>query len=114
MGWFKRIFGKTTRGGRSEAVIITLNGTSLPAAVYEKYDTSTLEDLLAAALGGLGECDGTEHGERDSRIFLYGVDAEAMFLAIEPILLRYPLAASARVLLRSGPPGAAEREVRLP
>jgi hypothetical protein len=114
MGWLNKVFGKASAKSEDQAVIITLNGTSLPAEVYEQCDTSTLEDQLTEALGDLGECDGTEHGERDSRIFLYGSDAEAMFRAVEPILLNYPLSASARVLLRSGPPGAAEREVTLP
>ncbi|HEX4736143.1 MAG TPA: hypothetical protein VH331_01135 [Allosphingosinicella sp.] len=114
MGWFNKIFGKAVTEPEDHALVITLDGTSLPVEVYEQCDTSTLEDKLQEALGDLGECDGTEHGERDSRIFLYGSDAEAMFRAIEPTLLTYPLAASARVLLRSGPPGAPEREVRLP
>ena len=114
MGLFKKVFGKASAKNEEQAVIIILNGTSLPDEVYQECDTSTLEDRLAEALGDLGECDGTEHGEHDSRIFLYGRDAEAMFRAIEPTLLNYHLAASAHVILRSGPPGAAEREVRLP
>ena len=114
MGWLNKVLGKASGQSADQAVIITLNGTSLPAEVYEQCDTSTLEDKLTEALGCLGECDGTEHGERGSRIFLYGSDAEAIFRAVEPILLKYPLAASARVVVRSGPPGAAEREVALP
>ena len=114
MGWFDKLFGKASVKSEDQAVIITLNGTSLPDVVYEQCDTSTLEDQLAEALADLGACDGTEHGERDTRIFIYGSDAEAMHRAVEPILLNYPLAASARVLLRSGSPGAAEREITLP
>jgi hypothetical protein len=77
-----------------------LDGTSLPSDVYEQYDTVTLEEQLSEALGDLAECDGAEHGDRETRIYLYGSDAEAMFKAVEPILLAYPLAASAHVALR--------------
>lgn len=96
------------------AIIITLDGMSLPSDVYEQYDTVTLEEKLSEALGDLAECDGAEHGDRETRIYLYGSDAEAMFKAVEPILLAYPLAASAHVALRFGSPGAPQRTVRLP
>jgi hypothetical protein len=112
--WFSKLFGKPGAENEDQAVIITLNGTALPDEVYERYDTSTLEEQLAEALGELGECDGAEHGEGTSRIFLYGPNAEAMFRAVEPTLLNYPLAASARVRLRFGAPGATEREIQLP
>ena len=114
MGWLDKILGKTSAKSEDQAVVITLDGTSLPDEVYEQCDTSTLEDQLTDALADLGECDGTEHGERDTRIFIYGSDAEVMYRAVEPILLNYPLAAKARVQLRSGSPGAAEREITLP
>lgn len=114
VSWLNRILGKSDAKSADQAVIITLKGTSLPDEVYEQYDTSRLEDQLTEALGRLGECDGTERGETDTRIFLYGPDAEAMFRAVEPTLLSYPLAATARVLLRAGPPGAPERDVSLP
>ena len=117
MGWVSRLLGRDkapTQDNGEQAVIITLNGTSLPDEVYEQCDTATLEEQLEEALGGLGECDGTEHGESDTRVFLYGSDAEAMFRAVEPVLLAYPLAATATVIIRLGPPGAPERNVRLP
>ena len=114
MALFGKLFGKEKAPDEDQAVIIILNGTSLPDEVYENCDTSTLEDLLQESLGDLGECDGTEHGPQDSRLYLYGSDAEAMFRAIEPTLLAYPLAATANVIIRSGSPGAPEREVRLP
>jgi hypothetical protein len=115
MGWFRRVLGiGPAKGTGDQAIIITLDGMSLPDEVYEQYDTATLEEKLEEALSGLGECDGAEHGERNTQIFLYGPNAEAMFRAVEPTLLGYPLAASARVILRAGPPGSPQREVRLP
>ena len=114
MGLFSGAFEKPVKEPEDQAVIVTLDGTSLPDDVYEQYDTDTLEQLLTEALGNLGECDGVEHGESNTQIFLYGPDAEAMFRAIEPTLRAYPLAALARVIVRYGPPGAPQREARLP
>lgn len=114
MGWRDKLFGKAAKVDQDQAVIITLNGTSLPDEVYERYDAGMLEEQLLDALGGLGECDGVEHGEHDTRIFLYGSDAEAMFRAVEPTLRAHPLAASAVVVVRRGPPGASQSEISLP
>lgn len=115
MSWFSWLRGKRpSNGGIDQAIIITLDGTSLPQQVYDEYDIATLEEQLEESLGDTGECDGAEHGERDTRIFLYGSNAESMFRAVEPTLLACPLAASARVLLRFGPPGAPQREIQLP
>jgi hypothetical protein len=114
MGWLSKLFDKTAKVHENQAVIITLDGTSLPNDVYEQFDSDTLDGQLQDALGSLGECDGVEHGESDTRIFLYGSDAEAMFRAVEPTLRAYPLAASSQGILRFGPPGTPKREVRLP
>ena len=116
MGWLDRLFRmkpSTQAGEKEQAIIIALDGTSLPDEIYEQYDTSTLEDLLSVALGEIGECDGAEHGPGGSRIYIYGADAEAMFNSIESVLREYPLAAGARVTIRSGPPGARQRDIRL-
>ena len=116
MSWIGRLLGggDSKQNSADQAVIITLDGQSLPDKVYEDCDTSTLEDLITEAVGDLGECDGTEHGPTASRVFVYGRDAEAMFRAIEPTLRQYPLASRARVVLRQGAPGASEREVQIP
>jgi tetratricopeptide (TPR) repeat protein len=98
------------------AVLIQLDGSTLPDAVYRDYDLATLEDQLAEAIEpqGLGEFDGNEFGPENVTLFLYGADAEALFAAIEPVLKAYPLCQNARVIIRQGPPGSPEREVSLP
>ena len=84
---------------------------SLP--FYEECDTSTLEDLLIKAVGASGEVDGTETGPTETKVFLYGPDAEKMFTQIEPVLNSYPLCADARVIIRQGKPGSPQREIIL-
>lgn len=99
-----------------QAVLIHLDGLSLPDAVYEQYDLATLEDDLIAAMdsAGTGELDGNEVGPEGAILFLYGPDAAALLASIEPILHASPLCQNARIVLRAGDPGAPETEVRLP
>jgi len=107
--WFKR-------RKEPQAVLIHLDGTSLPSEVYDECDLMTLEDQISAVLepGGLGECDGNQIGPTETILFLYGASADAIFKAIEPILDSYPLCQNARVVLRRGGPGSPESEVRIP
>jgi hypothetical protein len=99
-----------------QAVLIFLDGTSLPTDVYERYDLATLEDELVAALerSGLGEFDGNEVGPGETALYLYGPNAGALFAGIEPVLRASPLCQNARVVIRFGGPGAAEKHSRIP
>lgn len=99
-----------------QAVLIHLDGTNLPAEVYEQYDLMTLEMRLMELLEGqdLGEFDGNEIGPGEATLFFYGPDADALFSAVEPVLTAYPLCRNARVVLRRGGLGSPESEFRLP
>lgn len=112
--------GSTAGGGEpaaeeEQAVLVYLDGVNLPDEVYEEYDLATLEDQLVSTLAArtTGEFDGNEVGPEETCLYLYGPDAEALFTAIEPVLRQYPLCQNARVVIRQGPPGAAQRELRL-
>lgn len=121
MSFFRRLFHRRDRdvlprpGKPDQAVIVYLNGTSLPDSVYEEYDLATLEDRLKAAVArqNLGEFDGDEMGPTETALFLYGPDAEALFAGVERTLRDYPLCQGARVVLRRGGPGAGQREIVL-
>ncbi len=101
---------------REQAVIIYLDGSSLPKETYEEYDLSTLEEQLIEIIeaNSLGEFDGNKFGPEGTRLFMYGLDADALFAGIQPVLLAYPLCAGAVVVIRYGAPGAHERHVILP
>ena len=120
MGLFSRLFRggsiPTERSDDRECVLVHLDGTSLPDNVYEECDVMTLSDQLGEAIEhhGLGEYNGDEHGPTETTLFMYGPDAERLYIGIEPVLRAYPLCQNARVIIRRGGPGAPERELRLP
>jgi hypothetical protein len=97
-----------------QVVVVHLPGSGLPDEVYEKYDVSTLQDQLREAIKkhNLGEFGGNENGPEETLLFMYGPDAEALFAGVEPVLKTYPLCRGGRAVIRRGPPGAPEREVR--
>ena len=120
MGLLSRLFrGGSAQGQHSDArqcVLVHLDGTSLADDVYRQWDVMTLSGQLEEVLGRqkLGEYDGDEQGPTETTLFMYGPDAERLFNRIEPVLRVYPLCQNARVVIRRGPPGAPERELRLP
>jgi hypothetical protein len=99
-----------------QAVLVYLDGKTLPKEIYEKYDLSTLEDQLIEAIESqsLGEFDGNEIGPEEIILYMYAPNSEALFAGIEPILLAHPLCQNARVMVRQGPPGSQVREFLLP
>lgn len=120
MGLFARLFGRKPRPAERpdsrECVMVYLDGTSLPDEVYQQCDVMTLSERLGEALERqrLGEYDGDEQGSTETTLFMYGADAERLFRGVEGVLTAYPLCSNARVVIRRGPPGAPERELRLP
>jgi hypothetical protein len=115
MGLLKTLFGSKTPASSQQAVLVYLDAENLPAEVYEECDLSTIGELLTAAIakGKLGEFDGDGVGDGEAVLFMYGPDAERLLAGIEGTLRGYPLCSGARVVIRSGPPGSPEREVRL-
>jgi hypothetical protein len=119
MSFFSRLFGKkpvsTNHSENEQAVIVYLDGTGLPDEIYEKYDSSTIEDRLIEVIDhdGLGEFDGNEFGPAETALYMYGPDADRLFAGIEGTLRGYPLCQGARVVIRYGGPGSNEKEVRL-
>lgn len=116
MSFFSRLFQNFSGQPKQEqAVLVHLDGQNLPQEVYAECDLATLEDQIEEVLRArkLGLLDGNEIGEAEVVLFLYGTDAEALFRGIEPVLSAYPLCENARVVVRLGGPGAAQREVRI-
>ncbi|HXB74143.1 MAG TPA: hypothetical protein VNY05_38245 [Candidatus Acidoferrales bacterium] len=98
-----------------QAVIIYLDGISLPDSVHEQYDLATLDELISIVQRSrLGEFDGNEVGPTETILYLYGPDANALFKGIEPALRANPLCQNAKVTIRSGAPVTATTEVLIP
>jgi hypothetical protein len=74
-----------------------------------------LEERVAAAVARSrsGEHDGNEIGGGEFIIYCYGPNADTLYQAIEPILRASTLSKGALVIVRYGPPGARQRDVRL-
>jgi hypothetical protein len=96
------------------AVIVRFDyGSNSLDALYE------LEDRLSGAIAdaGEGECDGHDVTPDLSKatIYLYGPDAEILFVVAQQVLEYSDCVHNAVALLRFGPPedGVIEREVRL-
>jgi tetratricopeptide (TPR) repeat protein len=87
-----------------QAVIVTLDGIGLSDETYAENDLATLEHQLETLFtqSGGGELDGHEHGPEDTRLFLYGPDARALYESIAPVLRAYPLCRGARITLQQG------------
>ena len=101
--------------GAQHAVVVYIDGTGLSAEDYDRYDLDTIETELLGIIdaNGVGEYDGNEVGEGGATLFMYGPDGERLFAAVESALRAYQLTKHARVVIRAGPFGAPQREVRL-
>lgn len=95
--------------------MVHIDGAGLSAEVLDTYGLENIEVELLGIIDaqGLGEYDGNEVGEGGATLFMYGPDGERLFAAVEATLRTSPLCKHARVVIRAGPPGAAQREVRL-
>lgn len=96
----------------SQAVLIHLP----PVANDDGYDMGELELIIAEALerDGIGEVDGDEIGYDSATLYVFGPDAEALLVVLEPVLRSHPMAAGARLELYSHWPDALLRTIELP
>jgi hypothetical protein len=91
--------------------------------VYFDYGSTDLSALFAVeealerviAEAEVGELDGNEIAEdgSDGTLFMYGPNADALFVAVRPTLEAVPFMTGARVILRYGPPAEGVREETL-
>jgi hypothetical protein len=119
MGFLARLFGRKAPAPKSEAaqqaVLVYLDGVRLPPAVYAQYDLATIEDRLVEVIqrDHLGKFDGNKVRDQTTVLLMCGPDAERLYAGIERTLRNYPLCQRARVVIRKGGPGSAQREVLL-
>jgi hypothetical protein len=76
-----------------------------------------LEDKLekAIAISGAGEYDGNEIAVdgSDGYLYMYGPDADRLFLVVKPILELTPFTKGAHVTKRYGPPQSSTKETHV-
>jgi len=85
--------------GLVEGVAIYLNGTDLPAQVYQQCDINVVIETINRLLGRRGMIQGHWHGPTESALYLYGTSAQEMQAIIAPFLREYPLRERARLVV---------------
>lgn len=99
-----------------QAVLVHVKVTGQSGSLKERQEISKLEEQLNQALkrNGFDESDGDEFDNGDCIIYLYALDAEALYSCVEPVLKSCPLRKKIYAVKRFGPPGARESRVELP
>src|SRR5262245_10045020 len=82
--------------GFLEGLAIYLNGTDLPAEVYETCDVNELYAELSRLLGDRGDIQGHWQGPTETALYLYGYSVEEMQSLIADFVATYPLCQRAR------------------
>ena len=99
--------------GQQQCLAIFLDGATLPEQVYAELDFDAVVAEISAAAGE-DSFRGAWQGPEETGVFFFGLDAEAMFARVEPVLARLPIAQNARVVVRHGKAVFEPREVRMP
>jgi hypothetical protein len=84
--------------GLSEGLAIYLNGTDLPAEVYQECDVNEVYEQINRLLGDRGAIQGHWRGPTETALYLYGYSAEEMGHLVSGYLAEYPLCQRARVV----------------
>ncbi|MEL6747999.1 MAG: hypothetical protein AAFO79_09340 [Pseudomonadota bacterium] len=82
--------------GAQEGLAIYLNGTDLPASVYETSDINDVIEDLETALGDRGALKSWWEGPEETALYLYGPSYANMRELIAPILAATPLCQQCR------------------
>ncbi|MET7425022.1 hypothetical protein [Dactylosporangium sp. NPDC005555] len=90
--------GEPITFGVTEGLAVYLNGTDLPAEVYETNDVNDLIAALLEALGDEGAMQSYWEGPRETALYLYGPSAAHMGELIAGVLAQSPLARRCRVV----------------
>lgn len=83
--------------GTLEGMAIYLNGTELPAAVYQECDINYVIGQLSDRLEGLGGLYSWWEGPRETALYFYGGSYPAMAEAVRDFLETYPLCQKCRL-----------------
>jgi hypothetical protein len=129
MGFLKKLFEEKRPVAKTgeQAVIVKIVSEALDGHAIRPLENE-IESAISNA--GVGEFDGHEFGPWVSfagwplkvqnggvpfqaTLYMYGPDADKLFAAVSPILMKSELCKGGRVLIRYGEPGAPQKEVQL-
>ena len=83
--------------GRMQGLGLYLDGQDLADEVYETCDPHEVFEQVSRCIEGLGDICSFWQGERETALYLYGEDAQAMQQAIAGFVASYPLCQGARM-----------------
>lgn len=89
---------RKTPFGRLEGLAVYLNGTDLPANVYQDCDINAVCDGFEKLLGKHGERWSHWQGPKETALYYYGPSFDDMRKCLSPFLAEYPLCQKARVV----------------
>ena len=84
--------------GRLEGLAIYLNGTELPAKVYEECDSNVVCDRIEGLLGNKGSRWSHWQGPTETALYYYGNSFDEMRRLIARFVAEYPLCAKSRIV----------------
>jgi hypothetical protein len=85
--------------GAAEGLALYLNGTDLPAEVYQECDVNEVYEEINRLLGEHGAIQGHWQGPTETALYLYGASADQMRSLISGYLAEYPLCQRARLVV---------------
>lgn len=83
--------------GRLEGMAVYLNGTELPAEVYETSDVNFVIQQMDTLMEGIGGLYSWWEGPEDTALYFYGESYEKMLEAVSGFLVEYPLCQKCQV-----------------
>ena len=84
--------------GVTEGLAVYLNGTDLPAEVYENSDVNFVYDELNQLTEGVGMVFSHWEGPTETALYLYGSSFEVLKEKIAPLISSYPLCQKCRIV----------------
>ncbi|SCZ72810.1 hypothetical protein SAMN04488118_11543 [Epibacterium ulvae] len=86
------------RFGKLEGLALFLNGTDLPDEVYAASDINNIVSRCNELMEGIGSFRGHWEGSKETALYFYGSDFEAMKSAIAHFVENDPLCALSRIV----------------
>lgn len=83
--------------GAQEGLALYLNGSDLPAHVYEECDVNHVFDECERLLDDAGHIHSHWEGPSETAFYMYGPSFDEMHRLISPLLASYPLCGGCRV-----------------
>jgi hypothetical protein len=83
--------------GKTEGIAVYLNGTDLPAEIYETCDSNFISSEFSRLLGTQGRVLSYWQGPTETAFYMYGPSSASIRACLERFLAAYPLCQKCRI-----------------